>query len=313
MKLDANDLSTRTARIHTNAVKAAQMFDGCNNIHMRAAATDLVLAIEGFMEHVPVIIALRHVGMRDRHWIELNSRACSMLANSSPVKASASSSTSLPFFTKDSTLTLKEALRQGLVVHEATVLEVCELAQKEHEVEQQLESMVKLWANTPFDLVSHPASGSYFVRGIPELLATIDEHGVVTQMLLVSPYHGPHESALKKWMKSLNSASDVLDAWLTVQRSWLQLWPLFQSVDLPTSLPNEAKLFASVHRFWTRTITAIRRGLSGLVPFPRSLILLVIASFDSDSDRGWNHLGPRTDGCWGTDSLWELGSDGRLP
>jgi dynein heavy chain, axonemal len=259
MKLDASDVSARITRIHTSAVKAAQLFDASNNIHMRAVATDLVLSIEGFMEHVPVILALRHAGMRDRHWMELNSRASSVVLAASPVKGTVAA-TALPFFAKDSSITLREALRQGLVVHEAIVLEVCELAQKEHEVEQQLDSMVKLWTNTPFDLVPHPPSGSYFVRGIPELLSTIDEHGVVTQMLMVSPYHGPHEPALKKWMKSLNAASDVLDAWLTVQRIWLQLWPLFQSADLPSSLPNEAKLFTSVHRFWTRTITAIRRG-----------------------------------------------------
>lgn len=111
-----------------------------------------------------------------------------------------------------------------------------------------------------FTVAEHPGSGSYYLTGVSELLATLDEHAVATQTLLLSPYRGPLEDRLRKWSAVLARTGDALEEWMAVQRSWLRLWPLFQAPDLALTLPAEARTFISVNKHWKRTLTAVKRG-----------------------------------------------------
>ena len=276
MQLNMVQLTGVVSQLHEAITESVAAFDAASNIHMRGVASEIVLQVESFARYVPALSCLRHPGLQDRHWAELN-----IAAHAEQVrKASAIESIvkgqhghrhhrtrpsvefqTLPFFRRDCVLTLGEALSQGLHDHEAILEAVCGKAAKEFEIEKQLSDMVAALSSTGFDLAPHEQSQSYFVRGLSELLSAVDEQATVTQTLLSSPHHVPHEVALRKWARVLNIASDVIEEWTSVQQSWLQLWPLFfSSTDLPETLPTETKLFDTVHKFWHRTIAAIRRG-----------------------------------------------------
>ncbi len=54
------------------------------------------------------------------------------------------------------------------------------------------------WQGVGFTVAEHAPSRSYFLTGVSELLATLDEHAVATQTLLLSPYRGPLEDRLRR-------------------------------------------------------------------------------------------------------------------
>jgi dynein heavy chain, axonemal len=87
----------------------------------------------------------------------------------------------------------------------------------------------------------------------------LDDNIVMTQSMSFSPYKGPFESRIAKWEAQLSLASDILEAWLAVQRSWMYLEPIFTSPDIMQQLPLEGKRFATVDRTWRKTQEAARR------------------------------------------------------
>jgi dynein heavy chain len=55
---------------------------------------------------------------------------------------------------------------------------------------------------------------------------------------------------VETWDKKLAFLSEVIDEWLTCQRNWMYLEPIFSAADIIRQLPVEAKLFAEVDKFW---------------------------------------------------------------
>jgi dynein heavy chain len=57
----------------------------------------------------------------------------------------------------------------------------------------------------------------------------------------------------------LLQVSEILDQWITLQRSWMYLEPIFSSEDIMQQLPLEGKRFATVDRMWRKTTEAAKR------------------------------------------------------
>lgn len=80
---------------------------------------------------------------------------------------------------------------------------------------------------------------------------------VMTQSMTFSPYKKPFEERITKWDIQLNLVSEILDEWITLQRQWMYLEPIFSSDDIMQQLPLEGKRFASVDRTWRKVSSAI--------------------------------------------------------
>lgn len=72
---------------------------------------------------------------------------------------------------------------------------------------------------------------------------------------LFSAFKGPFEERIDEWNRKLCMVSDVLEVWITVQRNWLYLQPIFESPDINRQLPTEGKKFAIVDKAWRQTIS----------------------------------------------------------
>lgn len=256
-----SDIDQRTARMHVAAGKATQLFDAMSNVHMRACAGELLMRIELFMKHVPLITSLRHPGMRERHWGAINSGIAAAVMGSKRTHNDAPKQGMHPlFFSPDAPTSLSALLSSGASDYEAIIFDVCQAAAKEHAVEVQLDNLVSVWKSTRFDVAPHASSGSYFLRGIPELMITLDEHLTITQTLLAVQHNSQHAASIAKWMKTFSHAADVLVEFTDVQSQWLQLGPLLQSPELMEALPAEVKLFNTIDKLYKRLILSVRRG-----------------------------------------------------
>jgi len=65
-----------------------------------------------------------------------------------------------------------------------------------------------------------------------------------------SKYVSEIRDEVEAWEKKLAYISDVIDEWLVFQKSWMYLENIFNAEDIITQLPNEAKQFQQVDKFW---------------------------------------------------------------
>jgi hypothetical protein len=54
--------------------------------------------------------------------------------------------------------------------------------------------------------------------------------------------------------------SEVIEQWLTLQRGWMYLEPIFSSPDIMQQLPMEGKRFAAVDRSWRKTLDGAKKN-----------------------------------------------------
>jgi dynein heavy chain len=54
--------------------------------------------------------------------------------------------------------------------------------------------------------------------------------------------------------------SEVIEQWLTLQRGWMYLEPIFSSPDIMQQLPMEGKRFAAVDRSWRKVLDGAKKN-----------------------------------------------------
>ena len=63
----------------------------------------------------------------------------------------------------------------------------------------------------------------------------------------------PHElDSGQAWEFRLKYAQGLVDEWISCQRTWLYLEPIFSSEDIMRQLPTEARRFNSVDQLWKK-------------------------------------------------------------
>jgi dynein heavy chain len=69
---------------------------------------------------------------------------------------------------------------------------------------------------------------------------------VARQTMRGSPYIKPVEGKAKKWEARLQNMASILEEWLTCQKTWLYLEPIFSSDDIVRQMPAETRRFQTV-------------------------------------------------------------------
>lgn len=131
------------------------------------------------------------------------------------------------------------------------------IANKQNGLERALEAMRKEWTTQRFKLLQYKTTGVKIIGGVEDVNTLIDDHLVKTQVILSSPYVGHIESQAKGWEEKLLHATALMDAWMSCQRSWLYLEPVFGSPEIMRQMPREGRKFAAVDSVWRRTMTSV--------------------------------------------------------
>ncbi|CAM9135038.1 unnamed protein product, partial [Choristocarpus tenellus] len=188
-----------------------------------------------FREHLPVIQALASPALKPRHWEQLSDKIGSVIE-------------------PDEELTLQQLVEMKVGRHIETIQEVCVAAEKEYGLEKALAGMKEEWTSLEFEVRPYKETGTYLVSGVDEIITLLDDHIVKTQTMRGSPYIVPVEAECKAWEYRLKYAQGLVDEWVTCQRTWLYLEPIFSSEDIMRQLPTEARRFSGVDQLWRKTM-----------------------------------------------------------
>ncbi|XP_068442262.1 dynein axonemal heavy chain 1 [Clinocottus analis] len=223
-------------KLESNVTNAYKIMHKCikqfNDIpECQVVANVIHSKFEEFRPFIHLIQGLRNPGMKSRHWEILSERI------QMKVRPTAN-------------LTLSQCLDLGLQKHVEDITHVADVAGKEYAIEQALEKMEQEWSAILFDVLPYKETGTYILKSMDEVLQLLDDHIVLTQSMSFSPFKKTFEDRINTWESKLRMTQDVLEEWLTCQRSWLYLEPIFSSDDINEQLPVEGKRYQYMYQTW---------------------------------------------------------------
>jgi dynein heavy chain len=213
-------------------------------------STDLKAEVTDMREH----LALLNPGMKPRHWTKLSEELGID-------------------FQLDEDVTLKDALAAGLEDRIDAISEVMGIASKEYSIEVALTKMQGEWDEINLEIVPYKNTGTYVLKASDDIIQKLDDDMVMTTTMAFSPYKKPFEERLNRWEQTLKLITYVIEEWLTCQRQWLSLEPIFSSDDIRKQLPTEAERFATVDKTWRKILESAARAPAALKFCPSDKLL----------------------------------------
>lgn len=198
-------------------------------------AEDMRTAIDEFKPQVPIVMALRTEGMKDRHWEMLSQKVGFEVK---PYEG----------------FTYQKCMEMKLLDFQDAVVDIGEKAGKEYTIETSLAKMKKDWEPLQLGLKPFKNTGTFTVFGFDDAMMMLDEHIVLTQTMQFSPFKKVFEEEIEEWNTTLLYVSDCIDEWMKVQNQWMYLQPIFDSPDIVRQLPSENKKFRNVDKVWRAAI-----------------------------------------------------------
>jgi len=239
-KMNAAEVDTvYTERYKTIALNLRFFKEKCqgpNQPKMVAICETLKKSLEDFKPYLPVIAALRHDGMKERHWKEISVK----LQKEVNPKA------------EGQVFSLEKLVELGILNYQEFYEEVGEKSMREYKIELNLEKIEKEWKDVTLPIGAPPNNAkALIVLSFEKALQTLDDHIMLVQSMQTSIFKGPFKEKIEEWHMKLFRISDVLTEWSNLQVSWRYLQPIFDSPDIIQQLPNEASRFKGVDNIWT--------------------------------------------------------------
>ncbi|XP_063093605.1 dynein axonemal heavy chain 14 [Cavia porcellus] len=209
-------------------------------MHLKQSVTD-------FQRELPIIIALGNPCLKPRHWEalqEIVGKSVSLDRNC----------------TMDSLLTFK------MFQYEHEINEISTSANNEAALEKMLFKIIDLWNMTPLHLVLHHTEmySVLIISSVDDILAQLEESQIILATIKVSSYLAPFKELVNEWDQNLNLFFHTLEEWMSCQRTWLCLEPIFLSLEIKRQLPAETKLFSQVISIWKEIMSKVRNKLDAL-------------------------------------------------
>ncbi|RDD45872.1 Dynein heavy chain 5, axonemal [Trichoplax sp. H2] len=192
--------------------------------------------IDGYLALFPVLHRLASKEIRNRHWLDV------MVATGSSFQLEAN------------VFKLKHLLDIGLLRHQNEIGEITRCASRELEIEETLRNIEEEWTEQvlAFDEFKNRGFLCLSASNTQTLLEQLDDSQVSLASMLTSRHIGPLRDEAASWATKLNSVSEILELWLSVQELWLNLEAVFYQAETIKELPQEARRFNRIDRSWSR-------------------------------------------------------------
>jgi len=214
-------------------VKSVKTFKSNNNI--LEVANKIKNEIFEFKPYIPLIQAFRNPGLRDRHWEQISKELGTEL-------------------NPNTFSSLNDLIKMNVHENLNKISSICDVAGKEYSIQASLDKMMSEWENQNLEISVYKDTGTYIMKISDELLHQLEDHIVLTQSMMFSPYKDPFIEQLTNWETKIKTTQAVLDEWMACQRSWLYLEPIFSSKDIVEQLPLESKRFQTMDRTWRKIL-----------------------------------------------------------
>ncbi len=136
------------------------------------------------------------------------------------------------------------------------VNEIVVTAQNELKIEAELQKIEAIWRTQQFLMYTHKGD-TQLLQPNEDMKMILEDHILTLSSMAASKYALKLLDIIKKWERSLNTVSEVLEVWLLCQRKWMYLESIFlDSDDIRLQLPEEAKRFDKIHKTFTTVMTA---------------------------------------------------------
>lgn len=234
-QMDAIELEEIVENAEKTMNKAARQLKDKDVPQIKKIAETIKEEVEAFKPYVPMAVAMRNEGMKDRHWEQISNVAGFEVK---PYEG----------------FTFQNILDMNLFKFSEEIVEIGERAGKEYAIETALARMKREWQEVYLTTKPFRNSGTCTVQGFDEGQANLDEHMTLAQTLLFSPYKKPFEEELEEWNGDLLLVSNTIEEWIKCQKQWQYLQPIFDSPDIMKQLPGEAKRFKQVDKLWKEII-----------------------------------------------------------
>ncbi|EAY14656.1 Dynein heavy chain family protein [Trichomonas vaginalis G3] len=193
--------------------------------------------IDEFKKHVPLIMKLRHPGIKTKHWEEI-SKVVGF--NAAP----------------DLELTLQGFLDLHFEQWMEQVTQIANVAAQEYTLETSLDQMDADLQTKKFVTSEFRNSGQFILNEIDDITSTIDDQLVTTQTILASPFIEPVKKRAQERLSFLHLSEKIIMKWISCQKNWLYLQPIFTGTSIQQKLAKEARDWKVVEQIWSSAMNA---------------------------------------------------------
>jgi len=144
----------------------------------------------------------------------------------------------------------------NLYEHKEAIEEITMRADKKFNLAKKLKALKEEIKAT--SIVTKAHKDTFLVKDIDVINGILDEQIVGTQTMMGSPYmRGRLKNETKNWDKKLNDISELMEAIMATQRTWMYLEPIFSSGDIAKTMPQEGLMFNFVDESWKNTMARV--------------------------------------------------------
>ncbi|ALC44807.1 Dhc62B [Drosophila busckii] len=203
--------------------------------------TSMLQSIKGFTTGVFIVNTMCNPALRKRHWKDMSDIAGFDV-------------------TPDAGTTLRKILNAGLdpILDQFEIISIS--ANKELQLWNNLQAMIKEWENRVFPTGPYKESGVTILSSLDEIQALLDDHILKTLTMRGSAFMKPCEEEVRAWYEKIMRVNETLDQWGKVQVNFLYLLPIFSSKDIVAQMPEEGRLFTIVEQTYTRNMGLVLRN-----------------------------------------------------
>lgn len=189
--------------------------------------------VKEFGHHNNLVLALGNKALEQKHWDKI----FGLIGQPTPAL---------------NAFNLKTLLDFKIDLEFEKVDEISAFASGEATINGQLKEISGFWeTQAVFTVLPYRDSKDRFIIGdIEDTIAQLEDNQMSIQTMMGSKYVAEIRAAVELWEKHLGYITDVIDEWLTFQRQWMYLENIFNAEDIQKQLPQEAKLFQAVDKWW---------------------------------------------------------------
>ncbi|KAH7825191.1 dynein haevy chain 4, outer dynein arm beta [Monocercomonoides exilis] len=185
-----------------------------------------------FASLMPLVTQLRSPCMRSHHWDEVK-KLCKKEFEVGP------------------NFTLQSMVDLELHKVAEDVNDIVEKAGKELIIEKFLNDIDKIWKEMEISFATHQRTGHPILGSMEDLINQLDENQVQVANNMAQKHVGRFLEFLQVWQQKLSVMDQVINIWMEVQTTWVNLENIFiGSADIRSQLPEDSERFEELNKDW---------------------------------------------------------------